>query len=151
MPKRERSAIEREFTLIADDGEKTQFLRKLSEAIALHRVEIVAHYLLPIFLVLLNCQVMRALPPWEDVGLGREAGCVVVFFCFLLFAYFAALRRLRRQLARDIRLRFPRAASKVCARCGYDLRGRTDPRCPGCGGQTGPASPDTGEDSAPPE
>lgn len=50
-----------------------------------------------------------------------------------IFATLIVLRLRRRRIDRSLREQLVRRGFPICMRCGYDLRGQTEPRCPECG------------------
>lgn len=79
---------------------------------------------------------------------GFVAGGVLVL---LLFHGYDMLWR--RPALRLLRRRLNELGRPVCAQCGYDLRGQTEPRCPECGRpfDRGLLGPSTATDKAEPE
>jgi hypothetical protein len=69
--------------------------------------------------------------PFDGAGLsGGLAGGIVPSIGFLAYRR-SARRHLRKEL---VALKIP-----ICLKCGYDLRGQTEPRCPECGTSFDPA------------
>jgi hypothetical protein len=65
------------------------------------------------------------LSPWLAFPLFAVTTCAAM--------YLAGALSMKLGMARYIRTELRRRGLRVCAGCGYDLRGREEPRCPECG------------------
>ncbi len=64
------------------------------------------------------------LPGWSHI---------LIVAAMLLGAVLLAVRCIKRPFQRYLRAELNRRGIAICTRCGYDLRGQTDARCPECG------------------
>jgi hypothetical protein len=74
---------------------------------------------------------------WPSMPHQWRVGIISVFSVI----YLTILLRyvLRNDMRRHIRQQLIDQCFPVCLRCGYDLRGQTEPRCPECGASCDPA------------
>ena len=78
--------------------------------------------------------------PWILLGRGPWVGShsLLPFLAVFLFAPAIVATALfyglfRNRLRRSLRRQLAEGGHAICASCGYDLRGQTEPRCPECG------------------
>ena len=69
----------------------------------------------------------------QFTSLGSGWISLMVFPAVILIGYLLVVWIWRRGVARSLRGKLVEAGVPVCLRCGYDLRGTTEPRCPECG------------------
>lgn len=74
---------------------------------------------------------LRSVGGWPGMSTGVSSGVTAgVVSAFLAGTYNWVLRG---PLRRYLRERLVEQGVPVCLKCGYDLRGQTEPRCPECG------------------
>ena len=82
-----------------------------------------------ILVVVFVCRTLAAplgVPPWVAQVAIQPVGMLVGFYWLFNFG-------LRRPFQRALREALQRKGVPICLKCGYDLRGQTEPRCPECG------------------
>ncbi|HPF41137.1 MAG TPA: hypothetical protein PK093_21060 [Phycisphaerae bacterium] len=75
-------------------------------------------------------------------GLSPDVAPYLRLFLIVLFPFscgYALLRWRRRSIQRNLRRQLIASGVPICIRCGYDLRGQEDARCPECGQPFAPA------------
>ncbi len=82
-----------------------------------------------ILVVVFACRTLAAplgVPPWVAQVAIQPVGMLVGFYWLFNFG-------LRKPFQRTLREALQRKGVPICLKCGYDLRGQTEPRCPECG------------------
>lgn len=87
-----------------------------------HGLAVAAVVLIAIYLPV---QQSVPLPPWAVVLLLSTLSYIVLE-TFFRGQYVDAVRK-------DLRVRLLRLGAPICVKCGYDLRGQVEARCPACG------------------
>ncbi len=75
-------------------------------------------------------EVFTWIPRTRELQYGLGLGCMMLFASLGFFAPIVLSRARARRFTREY---LNLHGMAVCMRCGYDLRGATEPRCPECG------------------